>query len=262
MKRLLERYWTGLGKLLEKVERERVQVHLWAVELELRCRGADSLALPLRIERRRNLDRLRRYRRRGLFPRNTDFPNRFVPYLRDRQGTVCAVAHLVQGSGGAAMLERLVAQDNHARIRNVRGGPLLEWLSRSGLTQEEAACIQPSYPYRGRDYVQERPDPAPAPEVRHPDGPQAPPVYPNILVSPYFLLPSLLLLGWVLLRLAYYGAKLRLRGAAQPEREPADNPSILREAERVVADKARARCPEHAVSQAHRTCNFNRGVLY
>ena len=37
--------------------------------------------------------------------------------------------------------------NNNVRIKDVHGGPVLDWILRSGLMQEEAALIQPGYSY-------------------------------------------------------------------------------------------------------------------
>jgi len=91
------------------------------------------------------LQRLRGYRLAGRFPRNEHFPGRYVPYFRDRHGTLCAVGYLVQQDGGRDIVEGIVRADNHVRLRDVRSGPLIDWIARSGLTREECALIQPTY---------------------------------------------------------------------------------------------------------------------
>lgn len=45
----------------------------------------------------------------------------------------------------------IATANNHIRVAEVTGGPILAWILRSGLTQEEAALIQPSYSYLACD---------------------------------------------------------------------------------------------------------------
>ena len=48
--------------------------------------------------------------------------------------------------GKDAEVSQIVSQNNLVRIRNVHGGNMVQWIRTSGLTQEEAAMIQPGYP--------------------------------------------------------------------------------------------------------------------
>jgi len=139
----------GLLRIHDAVVRELVRSHLRRTHLELSAVDASGLVPALKAARRRHLAELERYCRRGAFPRNTDFPGRRVPYLRDRFGTTCAVAHLIESSGGGALVDALAAADNNVRVGDVRRGPLLSWIERSGLTRAEVARIQPGYPGGG-----------------------------------------------------------------------------------------------------------------
>ncbi len=48
-------------------------------------------------------------------------------------------------------VREIVRADNNVRIGDLRSGALLEWILRSGLTQEECARIQPTYSYLACD---------------------------------------------------------------------------------------------------------------
>jgi hypothetical protein len=61
-------------------------------------------------------------------------------------GTPCAVAHLLREDGREDLVGRIAGRDNTVRIESLDDGPLLDWLEENGLTQAEAARIQPSYP--------------------------------------------------------------------------------------------------------------------
>lgn len=148
------------ARLREFRERARVRRHLRLAERTLRRARVDHLGAPQRAARRRALKDLRAYRRRGVFPRNTDFPGQRVPYLRDRFGTSCAVAHLAESFGRGDLIDALQAHDNHVLLAGEEGGPLAEWLRDAGLSEEEAARVQPSYDHGG---LVVQPDPAPVP---------------------------------------------------------------------------------------------------
>ncbi|HVE12920.1 MAG TPA: hypothetical protein VNI01_05965, partial [Elusimicrobiota bacterium] len=94
---------------------------------------------------RRHLAQLRDYARRGRFPTNTARPDALVPCIRDASGTLCAVAHMLDASGEGALVDVLAREDNHVVVSALREGPLLRWLARAGITQEEAARIQALY---------------------------------------------------------------------------------------------------------------------
>ena len=124
----------------------RLRRHFAAVERELVARDVSQLALPQREARARRIARLRAYARRGVFPKNTDFPDRATPYFIDRVGTRCAMAYLIEESGRGDFVARVAATNNNAYIAELAREPaLLEWLDRNGLTVAEAARIQPEY---------------------------------------------------------------------------------------------------------------------
>lgn len=95
--------------------------------------------------RKVQLERLHEYAGRGEFPLNTGFSGAMVPYFIDREGTPCAVAHLIIASGDRELAESVARADNHVRVAQIKDGPVLDWILGSGLLQEEAALIQPSY---------------------------------------------------------------------------------------------------------------------
>jgi hypothetical protein len=127
-------------------ERARIQAHLERVERELLSRDVSDLSPARRAARARHISTLRDYRLRGVFPHNHDFSDRRMPYFIDRHGTRCAMAHLIERSGGSDLVRRVAATNNNARVRELAGDPeLLAWLEEEGLTVEEAARIQPEY---------------------------------------------------------------------------------------------------------------------
>jgi len=123
----------------------RVQAHLRRTERALRAADTSHLDPECRRRRREALDALRAYRDRGRIPTNESTPGR-APQFVGAGGVPCAVAALVLADGESALVDRVAAADNAVRIEDLEGGPLVEWLDRTGLTQAEAARIQPAYP--------------------------------------------------------------------------------------------------------------------
>jgi hypothetical protein len=128
------------------VETARVRTHLATVEAELRSKDVSALAPAQREARLRNLDVLHEYWLHGVFPVNTDFPGRRVPYFVDRYGTRCAMAYLIDQSGRGDLVARIAAHHNNAYIRDLEDDVELgAWLRDNGFTAAEAARIQPAY---------------------------------------------------------------------------------------------------------------------
>jgi hypothetical protein len=118
------------------------------VERALRARDVSRLSPAQRAARARNLDVLHRYWTAGVFPTNTDFPSERMPYFVDRSGVRCAMAYLIEQSGGGDLVARVAATNNNARVRDLKNDPeLVAWLDANGLTAAEAARIQPWYEY-------------------------------------------------------------------------------------------------------------------
>ena len=91
--------------------------------------------------RQLQIKRLQDYMNRGLFPLNEGQSPDAVPIFVDRQGTHCAVGHLMHADGKDAEVAQIVNTNNLVRIRSAQGGGIVRWIRASGLTQEEAAMI-------------------------------------------------------------------------------------------------------------------------
>ena len=127
-------------------ETGRIRRHLATVEAELRAKDVSALASVQRQARAKNLDVLHAYWVRGVFPVNTDFPGRHVPYFIDRYGTRCAMAYLIEQSGRGDIVHRIATTENNAYVRDLKDDAQLgAWLRENGLTAAEAARIQPTY---------------------------------------------------------------------------------------------------------------------
>jgi MYXO-CTERM domain-containing protein len=130
---------------LAKRESRRVAAHILRAEARARRRPARHLDGLRRTVRALLLDELARYRRQARFPKNRDFDER-TPYFIDRNGTRCAMAHLLEVGGERELVRKIARERNNARVSELANeARLLAWLDAAGLTVEEAAAIQPSY---------------------------------------------------------------------------------------------------------------------
>jgi hypothetical protein len=125
-------------------ERKRIKLHLMTAEQELRCADTSHLSDESGGHRKRMLELLNEYWKKENFPINTDY-NIKTPQIRDRYGTPCAMAYLIEQSGHAGLVDFLAKQNNLVYIDDVKDGPLISWLERVGLSKQEAARIQPGY---------------------------------------------------------------------------------------------------------------------
>lgn len=100
----------------------------------------------LATNRKRQIARLRYYMHRGLFPQNEGQSTSAVPIFVDRHQTHCAVGFLMHSDGKDAEVASIVKTNNLVYVNDVRRGSIIDWIRSSGLTQEEAALIQPAYP--------------------------------------------------------------------------------------------------------------------
>jgi len=143
-------------------ERRRIQRHLSQVEETLLEKTEESLQVAvdrfltteelyrtLSAQRKLQIERVREYRERGVFPLNHENPGEPVFVFMGPDGELCAVANLVFESGGQELVRRIARENNHLRISDVTDGPVLQWILSSGLTKEECAFIQK--PYIGDD---------------------------------------------------------------------------------------------------------------
>lgn len=135
-----------LALITPAAEITRIQTHLATVDGELRAADVTRLSIPQRARRAALIKELAIYRARGVFPRNLEL-DRPTPFLIDDRGVRCAMAHLIETHGGAAFVTRIAASANNAYVRELAvDAALRAWLDHNGLTVDEAARIQPSYP--------------------------------------------------------------------------------------------------------------------
>ena len=127
-------------------EQIRLRAHFDGVERELRARDVPGLTPAQRAARTRLLDILHRYRVRGVFPQNTDFPDRDVPVFIDWRGTRCGFAYLIEQTGHEDLVQRIAATRNNALATDLKDDSEVgRWLVENGITLAEATRIQPTY---------------------------------------------------------------------------------------------------------------------
>ena len=61
---------------------------------------------------------------------------------KDNDGHLCAVATLLEKAGRDDLVEATAKESNFVRIADLTGGPVMDWVLTSGLTQEEIVMIQ------------------------------------------------------------------------------------------------------------------------
>src|SRR5262245_48401635 len=109
------------------LERVRLHAHFAVVLDELERQSPRGLSASRRAARSRCIAELRAYAAAGRFPHNPRFAD-FVPYFVDDAGTRCAVAHLVERSGGRELAARIARERNNAWLRELADEPdLLAW---------------------------------------------------------------------------------------------------------------------------------------
>ena len=129
-----------------RAEVARLRAHFDSVDTELRTRDVSHLSAEQRANRTRLIGWLREYRDAGRFPQNDRFPDQTIPFFRDSRGTLCAMAYLVDRSGGRDIVDRIANARNNAYIGELTDDrDLVTWLDKSGLSVAEAARIQPAY---------------------------------------------------------------------------------------------------------------------
>ncbi len=116
-----------------------------------------AVRAQLAEHRTRELAHLHEYGVAGQFPHNTTTAPS-LHMFRDPEGRLCAVADLIQTDGRGDLVEATVLAQNDVAIADVHGGAMMDWIVRSGLTQEELVRIQAPAPFLAR-----RPPPLPRP---------------------------------------------------------------------------------------------------
>jgi hypothetical protein len=129
--------------------RVRVLVLLVSVLSIATTASADtSVREKLAARRAKVIERIEAYRKAEVFP--TDASGMPLGVFRDDKGVRCPMSELVFLSGRSDLVDAVVKLDNTIKFADIKGGPILDWLLQSGLTQEEAIQIQGAMDWSGR----------------------------------------------------------------------------------------------------------------
>lgn len=134
--------------LSAREEVTRVREHLLGAIMQVGSRPTADLSPSQRANRVALLGALIGYAVEGRFPKNISRRGLMAPTFVDHEGTRCAMAHLLDTTGAHELVNGVAEKTNHAYVRELAANAaLVEWLVENGLTEEEAARIQPSYCY-------------------------------------------------------------------------------------------------------------------
>jgi hypothetical protein len=129
--------------------RVRVLVLLVSILSVATTASADtSVREKLAARRAKVIERIEAYRKAEVFP--TDALGLPLGVFRDDKGVRCPMSELVFLSGRGDLVDAVVKLDNTIKFADIKGGPILDWLLQSGLTQEEAIQIQGAMDWNGR----------------------------------------------------------------------------------------------------------------
>jgi hypothetical protein len=137
-----------LEKSITQPNKDLILSHLMLVEKVLRSRTVTHLSENQKLNRQKYLDILRQYWMIGIVPTN-DYSSTRVPVFIDRKGVHCAVGYLLQQGGFENIARKIDNENKFVYVFDIKTPELFKWQEESGLTVEELAWIQPSYPYPG-----------------------------------------------------------------------------------------------------------------
>ena len=123
----------------------RIRVHLQYAEQILREKDVSELSEETLQLRSHVLDLLHHYWKKGVFPRNYDYPGERKPCFIDRDGRICAVGYLVEQTTGREVAEYINEKFQYEELMTMSDPVLDEWIKNNGFTKEEMATIQPTY---------------------------------------------------------------------------------------------------------------------
>lgn len=126
-------------------EVSRVHAHIQSAEAIARRADTTHLDAARRAVRALLLEELEAYREARVFPQNPDFDVP-MPYFIDASGTRCAMAHLMEIGGAEELVAEIARTRNNAFVAELAEDPrVVAWLEAAGLSEAEAARIQPTY---------------------------------------------------------------------------------------------------------------------
>lgn len=132
-------------------EQRRLRSHFDSVDVELRSVSGSEFTSAQRQSRDSLIRWLNEYREQGVFPTNDRFAAH-TPFFRDSNGVLCAMAYLIARSGRTDIVDRIARTRNNHYIDQLSDDVALgAWLDSVGLSAKEAARIQPTYGFTGKE---------------------------------------------------------------------------------------------------------------
>ncbi|WP_421774163.1 hypothetical protein [Gracilimonas sp.] len=125
-------------------EETRIKTHLQYVIEILKDTETHHLNTDQEKNRKHIITLLKEYIDAGEFPQNHHFKNR-RPVFIDRDGNLCAVGYLIARTKGLEAAQRINRDHKFDYIKDIDPKLINGWLAENGLTQKEAAMIQPFY---------------------------------------------------------------------------------------------------------------------
>ncbi len=125
-------------------EETRIKTHLQYVIEVLEDTETHHLNAKQVENRKYVITLLKQYKDAGEFPQNHHFKNR-RPVFIDQDGNLCAVGHLIAKTKGLEAAQRINRDHKFDYIKDIDPKLINGWLAENGLTQKEAAMIQPAY---------------------------------------------------------------------------------------------------------------------
>ena len=114
-------------------------------EFWMRNRKTSHLEPNQKSNRSKVLGLLREYWKKGEFPINTTHKKK-IPQIKDQNGTLCALAYILQNLGKQQLVKEIAQQNNYVYVDDVPDKhPLNYAIKENGFTKKEAAEIQPFY---------------------------------------------------------------------------------------------------------------------
>ena len=136
--------------------RSQVTNRLEYLEELLQSRDVSAWPKELQAERAKNIERLHNYRVAQRFPINYDHPEKQLPCFLDRDGNLCAVAHLIAESAGMDLVRKINSEYQYATVSEMDMEGIDQWIASSGLTREEIITIQELGFSGGQQWMEER----------------------------------------------------------------------------------------------------------
>jgi hypothetical protein len=124
-------------------EAERIQAHLYEVIRILRM--SSSIGGGQKTQRGKVIAQLAAYADFGVFPENHISEVR-TPVFIDARNVHCAVGYLMSVNGFSELANAVSSCNNTVYLREIPISRLEKWMAFSGLSVDEMALIQPTYP--------------------------------------------------------------------------------------------------------------------